>query len=246
MIFFTRLAINKNNKILKILTEECNPQKFIDTYSKTASKGSNVEIQNFIKIQLSTGYIASGELDKGKEKLDSVKEFSEKITDSQNKIMYYNNLFSYFLQKKDIDNAEMNLAKMLESIQNSHKKLNRNTYMNLYNGKSYRLNIEKNIFDGADNFFENTFKMDNDEYGRVSYKFILGKIYLHYNKLPEAKEAFEYVIKNGNSLYIVTEAKEILTDNNLYTMGDKGLINKEEKTSADETKTKNKSHIRNE
>lgn len=54
------------------------------------------------------------------------------------------------------------------------------------------------------------FDREKSIYQKTVAKYEFGKIYLHYGRNDEEKSAFEFVINNGNKLYIVQEAKAYL------------------------------------
>ena len=47
-------------------------------------------------------------------------------------------------------------------------------------------------------------------YARVSTTLELGRVFAHFGRTDEARQAFEYVLSHGNQLHAVTQAREAL------------------------------------
>jgi tetratricopeptide (TPR) repeat protein len=74
-----------------------------------------------------------------------------------------------------------------------------------------RLNMERGNYEGAELFYSTLLDLDETEINKVECKFHLGRIFLHSNRMDKAKEAFEYVIENGNKTFFVEKAKSYLS-----------------------------------
>lgn len=223
-VFFAALIANRyaeklHNKIVQLFLEECDPYQYIDRYQKILKRRLG-KIGAFVLVNLSSGYLAAGNPQKAKQILDSIGSFQENQFGLQNKSFYYNNLCSYYLMMNDITNAEIMLENMLNSLQNEKfPKMQYYALYNCYTETRYEINIAKGNYVGTEDIFLIKYNREKSKLGKVESKYQLGKIYLHYNRIGEARSAFEYVINNGNKTYYVDESKELLNQCNDYVVG---------------------------
>ena len=203
----------KYKKIADILTEECDPTRFILIIEKILKKRNLGKCKNGILINFSTAYLNLEHKDAVKQILDNIGYFANNRLGAINRVAYYNNLFCYYVSIKDLTNAEVVLNYMQESLED--KKLSetdRRRFYILYTEKTFSFQIAKGNFDGAEQIFRIMFEREKSMFAKVTAKFILGQIYLHYGRTEEAKSAFEYVIQHGNKLYNVQKAKQYLQE----------------------------------
>ena len=206
----TVYAAKLNNKIVKIYTEECDPYTYINKYENILKRGLG-NARTFVLINLSSGYLTIENSEKAKQILDGIKSFPNNKRGIESQVVFYNNLCSYYLQINDIPNAEKMLENMLCFLQNEKfpKQRYDRTY-NHYTDKQYSINIAKGIFNGAEEVFSIQFNREKTKLGKIFAKYQLGKIYIHFERFEEAKEAFEYVINNGNKTYYVGKSIDFL------------------------------------
>ena len=203
-------AVKLINEIAEICTQKCDPYEFIERYEKVLKRRIG-KARTFVLISLSSGYLTAGNSQKAKQILDSVSKVSNNKAGILNKTCYFNNLCSYYLQVNDITNAESMLENMLEVLKNEkYPKQNYDLVYNFYIGKQYLINIAKGNYTGAEEVFSIQFNREKNKLGRVVAKYHLGKVYLNFNKLEEATEAFEYVVNNGNKTCYVDEAIDFI------------------------------------
>ena len=210
-VIATKYAAKLDNKILKIYTEECDPYTYISRYENILKRRLGNE-RPFVLMYLSAGYLAIENAEKAKQILDSIKSFPYYIIRNVvNRFNFYNALCSYYLQVNDIPNAEKMLENMLSSLQNEKfPKLRYDETYNYYTDKQYSINVAKGVFSGAEEVFSIRYNREKSKLGKVVAKYQLGKIYMYYERFEEAKEAFEYVINNGNKTYYVGKSIEFL------------------------------------
>ena len=150
--------------------------------------------------------------EKAKQLLDSINYFPDNKIGFCYKAIYYNNLCAYYLQVNEIPDAEIMLENMLSALQNEKypKQLYDLTY-NAYTEKQYSINLAKGNYSGAEEVVSIQYNREKSKLGKVVAKYKLGKIYIHFERFDEAKEAFQYVIDSGNKTYYVGKSIELLS-----------------------------------
>ena len=209
-IIATIFAAKINNKIVEILTQKCDPYEFIIRYEKILKKPIG-NMRTWVLLNLSSGYLTIGDLQKTIQIFDSNLEFKNNRAGILNKFIYFNNACAYCLQGYDIANAEIMLENMLESLK--HEKFPKQQYDHYYNfyiEKQYAINVSKGNYTGAEEVFSIQFNREKTQLGKVAAKYNLGRVYLHLNNLEAAVVAFEYVVSNGNKTFYVGKSLEFL------------------------------------
>ena len=162
-------------------------------------------------LNLSTGYLNAGDRDYAQQTLNRIDAIGKGSLGAIYRAFYYNNLASYFLLVKETENVTASMENLKIALNN--KKLNcvnRNKLLCLYMEKESLLNMTNNIYDGAEQLFNDVLVREKHMLSKVYAKYILGIIYLHDNKLSEAREVFEFAAKNGGDSRFVEMAKEQL------------------------------------
>ena len=201
----------KMKKIINIMRDDCNPEKYLQICNELLSHCKDKKSRTLLMLNLSTGYLKAGDRDRAQMTLDRIDENGKGRRGATYLASYYNNLVSYFFLEKETGNVIASMEKLKIALNN--KKLSRvykNKFLCSYNEKESLLNMTNGIYDGAEQLFNDVLIRENHMLGKVYAKYILGIIYLHDNRLCEAREAFEFVVKNGGTLFYVKMAQEHL------------------------------------
>jgi tetratricopeptide (TPR) repeat protein len=212
-VIHRRLTLKFFKKILGILAEECDPERFIAIYLPLTKKKMKKSYMVYLSV-LVTGYVAAGKEEMAVDVLKDVMSYPREKIDLNNQVAYYRNLYNYFFLTKDYKNAE-NVLFYLKGIldHSNYKKALRNNYARSYILSRCQLNIAQGFFDGSEGVLGTLFENAESRYSRVSAKYLLGLVYLHQSEKDKAAAAFEYVVGNGNKLALVEEAKKYLSLN---------------------------------
>lgn len=212
---FNLVAAKKMGKVVRIMTDDCNIQEYIKIHNEFLRK--NVRgTRTYLLLNLSSGYLNLGDHELAKNVLYSITEFSDNRAGALSKTFYLNNLFVYYLRINDSSNASICLEEMRLLLENKKlKSIDRERLLSIYNDKCVILNIENGNYDGAEQFFSSAFDKEKSCLGKVSIKYNLGKVYIHYGRLNEAKDAFEYAVKHGGDSYYVIESRRLLNHFNI-------------------------------
>lgn len=205
-------AVKRLNKVLASLTDECDPEKCVASY-KTIIKQKNLKksVVTFLLLSLSNALREAGKKEEAMKLLKGINNFPNNKFGNEYKAVYFSYLFSTYIENGELENASYALDNMKNTLKSSKlSEVSRQRYYNVYIQRQSLLKIKKGNFDGAEDIFKLMFEVAKNNYERVSAKLTLGIIYLHYGKQAEAKEAFEFVVSNGNKLSKVDEAKGYL------------------------------------
>ena len=202
----------KNIKLTNLLNKDCDPQASIDAFNKKLKRTSE-RMRQYVLLQLGVSHIGLGDLLMARQALNMAFScgFSSTRQGAQNQLQYHQLMCSLFIELHDIENAEKSFADMKAATQNST--LNaaiQNRCLGWCTTQQFRINMEKGIYDCAEQFFRNAFDVASFPLQRVETQFTLGRIYLHFGRTEEAEAAFDYVIANGNKLSDVAEAQRLL------------------------------------
>ena len=204
-------ALKLNEKIIALLTEECNPKDYIAFYEKALKTKKFNKIKNFILLNLNTGYHSSGDAEESKRILDMVNGFPSTKSGAVNSVCYFNNLAGYYLRINDLENAENTLGNMKEALKNPKlNRMNYEIYYQLYNSKNVILNMLRGNYGGAEDHFNILFDKEKSLLGKVSAKYSLGELYLRVGNNEKDMLAYEYVLQNGKETYYAKKASEYL------------------------------------
>ncbi|MCL2195024.1 MAG: hypothetical protein FWB76_03645 [Oscillospiraceae bacterium] len=205
-----RYAGKLHNEILNTLAQKCDPHGFIEKHEKILTRKIG-NMRTNILLNVSTGYLTSGDPQTAKHVLDSIQNFSNNSAGIISQVTYYNNLCSYYLNIDDIATAEVMHNHMLEVLKSEiFPKQQYDSSYNFYTEKQFSINIEKGDYSGAEEWFLIQFNREKSLLGKVSAQYCLGQIYLHFERFEEAAKAFDYVIEHGNTTYYVAKSRELL------------------------------------
>lgn len=200
-------------KITNRLFEECDPPKLIEIMEKKFGIKKGKPLRTDVLLELSTAYLNSEHKEVAKQLLDGVRYFPDNKVGAGRRVVYYNNLFLYFLDVRDLASAENVLNNMRASLDNPKlEKTVRNAYFTTYTEKLFLLNMAKGDYGGAEQIFAIQYYRADTMYAKVKAVFTLGRIYLHEGRMKDAESAFQYVIEHGNKLSLVQEAKQCLNE----------------------------------
>ncbi|MDP4119718.1 MAG: hypothetical protein Q8876_01495 [Bacillota bacterium] len=208
-LIYYYIIMSGMKKITSYINNECDPKKYITVYNKRLLKKLRNNSINELAI-LGNAFILSGEINSAKINLDLMNQLP--IKSINNKILYYYCQSLFYLEVKNFSSASIALNQLEEALTYarllpSAAKKNYESY--ILRGR-YLINISNNNYEGAVEYFNTCFLNVKQNLTKVLVEFSLGEIYMHFERYNEAKEAFEYVVQNGNTLYKVQLAKEYL------------------------------------
>lgn len=190
-----------------ILSDRCDPEEYMRIYRyiihRLRKKGKSQHFLYFLSY--SSGLLAAGKYSDALEVLSQIKGFGRSKNSLYGAALYYNYLCGAYIGLGKIDKAR-DAYKGLEKSCSAGVNLGSNVFIS----KSYIIKMAQKSFTGAEKFFVKMFEEARSSFERATAKFYLGEVFRNNGDTIRAKEAFEYVISNGNKLHIVEEAKEYI------------------------------------
>lgn len=209
-IIFNLIAAKKMRKIHQKLST-CHAEDFIKEFN-TIYKQKSKLVQNLVYYNLSTGYYYLGDNELTKSFLDkinlSIYKQDKKVRRGLiNSLLYENNVACYYINQKDISNAEIHIKAMKELLDNDKMNFYKDMYWHLYEEKKVCLQMLNGSYDGLETYYQNQLERNTKQLDKVITNYRLGEVYLHYGKTKEAAQAFEYAKNNGGDTFFAKEAE---------------------------------------
>ncbi|MCL2563015.1 MAG: hypothetical protein FWE08_03155 [Oscillospiraceae bacterium] len=213
VMVFNELAKRKACKIDRRFWNDCDAENYVAIYEKFSQKRLNKVVKTYVLLNLSAGYLAIGNSTEALRVLSAIKDFPKRKHKDMYEFVYHNNYCSYHLQTNDIPAATQSLAQMENSLQN-HPLPDSvwEKYWDVYSEKRCLLHMANGNYDGSEQVFDLVYQKGESTLHRVSAKYTLAKIYLHYDRTAEAKEALEYVIEHGGTTRYKKQAIQLLEE----------------------------------
>ena len=203
------IAISSYSKpLVDALNVERDPYPLLEEseYLLTKAKKGLPYFNNIINY--SAGLIETGQAEKALAVLQATDFSKVPKTLPQNMFVYYNNLCAAYNANGQKDQASIYYSKALASyamIKNEAVKKQMQTSLTIDTIEEYLRNED---YKEADKILSSF--MPNPGRQTVDAEMLRAKVHIGLGETEKAKEHLEFVIKNGNKLYVVTEAKEML------------------------------------
>lgn len=200
-------------RIGRILFDDCDPAPYIGVYEHIIAGFKDMNQPRMLpdlQTSLSSGLAAAGRYSEAYEILKQFSISGSGRAKDISRVVYHNNLISVCLKLGLTDEAEENLDLLIKAVA-ALRPRDYNKYKRFHLSAQYGVNIARGVYDYSEKAFAELFEASKSNCERAAAKFTLARIHLHYGDTPRAKEALEYVITHGNKLYIVDEAKELIS-----------------------------------
>lgn len=207
-IIFTVIANMRHKKLLNILSEQCDPYAFLESYMKLLDRKVNAVVRTNLMLNIAAGYIDAGDFVQGEAVLNDI---DKNQSNSTVIALIYSIWAVLLINKQDIAGAQRALADMRAQAENS--KMNSVDAANVnkrYNVLSANINIELGYLDGAEQLLGDALAQAECMMEKVSINCLLAQLYKKQGRKEEAKQAYLFASVNGNKLYIAEKAREEL------------------------------------
>lgn len=214
--FFARKKYIDRRNLFEI---DCDPESYRDFLLEMLSKKLDKDARMRVNLDLSYAYYHCGDFRQMRHFLDSVdlgylKSKRKNILFEGLIFQYYDMWFFYFLKFEEIESAER-VLKDIDDLFHSSEGMLRELNESAVRMKHLSLESRKQEIPDIEEKVEHNSEVDkmlykDEVFYRVSNKNFLGNYYLRYGITDKAKECFEFVVQNGNKLYMVKEAEAIL------------------------------------
>ncbi len=210
--FAIRLARKEFKKILNILYEECNPQKYLEHLSPLLTRGEkNSSVKRTIQSNYAVGLSASGDNEAAIQMMEDLLTRPMKKRFLIVKAIFYRNASMYYCQNSyNLMKAKEMLQKGKEILlQNQDNRLYENYKIHFYDAENIILFYEGD-YQTTLKHFANALVLAKSKYSKVNTNFMLARIYEKLGDITQQKERLNFVAEEGNSLQIAIEARELL------------------------------------
>ena len=208
VLVFLVIARNKYNKILSILNDECDAVKFVNEIFPLSQKTTSFNIMMNVRLNLAAGYINLGDFAQSNKVLNDI---DAKRLVGEMKYAFLLHKASVLFNENNILAAEQTLAYINNTIYDSHlTNIAEKRILDSYNLFAAVINIEKNIYDGAEEVFRYNLDFSDNLIRKVNANWNLAKLYQKQNRVQEAKSCLEFVVEHGNTLHFATLARQQL------------------------------------
>lgn len=209
------ISIQSNNKTERILTHQCDPEAYIEKIIRLMNDRSAKKNGRYMlikRLQLCNGLRASGKFEQMEAELPWQPVKPNTLANRLIALFHASLVLSVYLRHGDTEKAYAMIANIRGLLNN--KRLTRKSF-SVYesNIKYYNalIDMKCGMFGSVIEQLTHCFNSSDVPYTRASTQYYLGKAYLHFNQLEQARAAFQYTIDNGNKLYVVKLAREALT-----------------------------------
>lgn len=192
----------------KILTDELDPQKFLDEYHIIEEKATTLTKGIFpTQLLISVAYYLLGNYDEVEKRCCFLLSINTKgIWKKKQKILHGFLAFLYYsMDRYDEGEKQMSIMETL---------LEGEVLLKIDQGAVDAYRIEQAMANGyykmCETYLRNKIKAAKNKLSLVENHLNLGELCLKTDRIPEAIENFQYVIENGNKIVYVKTAKEKL------------------------------------
>lgn len=200
-------------KVTNILIQECDPRRFIQEMDATLKRACFKRPSNITRYLLfkAQAYFEMADVHSTAETLDKIKVFRENRSGVFDKIYYLDMLAILQIENGELEEAEKTVEEMTVFIEKA--KLNSKQRKSLWKwpeSKKVQIRMKRGDYSGCREWLEQELIDTKQMLYKVSLNYTLGKVYLHFQEIEKAKEAFNFVVEHGNKLARVNKAKEYL------------------------------------
>lgn len=196
----TLIILHPITKNIQQFQNTCDVDTYIKNLTQLYNDYDNKTIKEILKFALITANTLKNDITETT--LQELKTINVNLLNNANKLAYKETLGKIYIKLEKYPEVE-SLIKELD--QEKEQKIIKNL--------KYSLNLHLNQLDGLETYLIDKLKT-NKLLTKVSTYYSLGIYYQKSNNNKKAIECYNYVIKNGNNLIYVKEAKEKLLDLN--------------------------------
>ena len=209
--YANKKAYDQHNDLLKILDNECDPEKFLSLYKDVVSNNSNSFTAMVSRCNYAAGYFGNGEFD---EAIKIYNTIDIKPSNPQNQsviILKEYNLTLIYLFKNELDKAKKHYEELKKIGDEFDKDIPfYENYVGMSKLLTNRIKVFEGDYKGAKEYFKNQQEECPDNFQKVLNKYYLYEIYSKEGKENKVNETLKFIADNGNNLYVAKKAKELL------------------------------------
>lgn len=201
-------AARRFEHVHHLLNDECRVADYVHFYEYLLIENHEPRLRRRLLVNLSTGYLELGEDVRAKEILEPLTSYFFAHHANINKLMFCHNMTRYYLDLRDLDNAE----KMLKIFKNvlDDETLSvplRESHLPMYEEQEATLRLLKGQAQEVEPFFQTMLENANNQLERVHAHEKLAIVYRQLNRPDQALASKMYMIKNGGDTRCAKEAR---------------------------------------
>lgn len=209
--YANKIAYNEHNNLLTVINDECDPEKYLEIYKKIVKYDSDNFTAMVSRCNLAAGYFGNGEFNEAVNVYETIDVEPLNPQTQSVIILKEYNLTLIYLFKDDIENAKKHYEIFKKVGDEFDKDI---PFYDNFVGMDKLLSNRIKVFEGdytdALHHFESQKEECPDNFQKVLNMYYLYEIYSRQGKENKVKDALNYIVENGNKLYIAKKAKELL------------------------------------
>lgn len=201
--------ITEMNNAIKILWNFCDPYPMLQEMSEQLSYVKSKKYKTLLLINKAVAIGKTGDFETNLKILKDI-NIEEQGFSLIFKAIYFNNLADAYISVKDFENAKKYLEMTEQIIPQLKNEKNRHILKRSYNLNLVSLKISEGDFESAITIINSTNDINESKHLIVEKSLLWAQIYIGAKRFNEADRCLKYVINNGNRLYAVTEAYNLM------------------------------------
>ena len=210
-----KIAQKEHAKLMLILNMECNPKRFLNTYTVIAGKTDRYKNTVLLKtIMLGLGYLENGDMEKAISLLSNIPFGKDTKKERKLAIQGYDILCQCYLRLRDAENAKRYFvlySKTLDAVKDEDCEAYRNELLE-HGVLSRYLNFLQGNTDDAAVYFEKAMLEYPTNRQQLNASLMAALVYLKEGNTERAKDHLTYVIEKGKNLWAKGYAQERLAE----------------------------------
>lgn len=201
-------AVARFAHVHHLLNDECQVDHYVTFYEYLLSQNHDPRMRRRLLVNLSTGYLEQGKDLKAKELLEPLTAYFFAHHTNVNKLMFCNNMTRYYLDARDLENAEK-MLKIYQAVLDDHALSDelRQSHLAMYEDKEATLYLLQGHAKEVEGFYQEFLEGDHTQLERVHANEKLAIIYRQTSRPDLALAAKMYLIKNGGDTFAARQAR---------------------------------------
>ncbi len=196
------------NKAYKELEERCDPEPFLKEATEQLSYSGNWIMKLSRNVNAATAMMEVGEYAQAYDMMVKIRDDISRCMRADVQLVYYNNMAQCCMWAKRQEAGEWS-EKMLEAFQKIKSEKMKKKYQNAVQFHKARMCFDDRDYVQAMKILD-SITPDNLRH-KVHLMADYGKVYHAMGEMEKVKAALAFVVENGNKLYVVQQARQMLT-----------------------------------
>lgn len=193
---------------MNLRIQDCRIQDYIHFYEILLAQNKDSRHQRRILLNMSSGYLDLGDDSKAKEILDELTPYFVMRQTTTNKIIYFNNMTTYYLHMRDLTHAKEALAMYQKALDDpALKKSQRVSHLPQYADKAAWISLLEGHGKEVESFYLAELEANRNQLSNVHAHDMLTIIYRQINRPDLALASKVYLTKYGGDTIAASRAR---------------------------------------